>query len=84
MMDGSYLALSLRDAPDAPAWEQHPGDALYLRTVRGDRESDRVFRLETLAPEGATVPFRVEATAGRLRLRAVPSGKAPRRVNARL
>ncbi len=67
---GSYLAFSLRDPADAPAWEQRPGGALYLRTVRGDREADRVFRLETLGPDGGPVPFRVEAAPHRLRLHA--------------
>jgi len=67
---GSYLAFSLRDPAAAPTWEQRPGDALYLRTVRGDRESDRVFRLDTLAPNGGPTPFRVEAAPHRLRLHA--------------
>ena len=70
---GSYLAFSLRDLDDARPWEQRPGDALYLRTVRGDRETDRVFRLEMLRADGdaiRTVPFETEANPSALHLRA--------------
>ncbi|BDI27954.1 glycoside hydrolase family 37 [Capsulimonas corticalis] len=70
---GSYLALSLRDPDDARPWEQRPGDALYLRTIHGDRETDRVFRLEMLSvagEESRTIPFEVEASPHLLRLRA--------------
>jgi len=67
---GSYLAFSLRDPADAPPWEQRPGEALFLRTVRGDRETDRVFRLDVLGADGGPCPFRAEAAPGRLRLHA--------------
>lgn len=68
---GSYLALSLCDADDARPWEQRPGHVLLLRTLRGDRETERVFRLELLGlisgiPE--SLPFEVEAAANLLRL----------------
>ena len=68
---GSYLAFSLRDADEARPWEQRPGEALYLRTVRGDRETNRVFRVETLSRFAATWEpgaMRVEAAPHYLRL----------------
>lgn len=64
---GSYLALSLRDPDESRPWEQRPGDALFLRTVRGDRETDRAFRLEPVTPEGL-LSFRVEAAPCQVRL----------------
>ena len=61
---GSYLALSLRDTDEERPWEQRPSDALYLRTLHGDRETDRIFRIEVLAPNGEPVPFTIDAGGG--------------------
>ncbi len=69
---GAYFALSLRDTNSADPWQQRPGSALYLRTVHGDTETDRVFRLELLRRTGGDAwepsEFTVDASPGQVRL----------------
>ena len=68
---GSYLAFSQRDLSDERPWEQRPGETVFLRTLHGDRENDRVFRLDLIAPNGSAVlSIQAEAQPHLLRLHA--------------